>query len=93
MSSPLTTRRRLTPIVDDPLTRSSTSVLRARTIAVPGYRNRSVRLGPRSALNVKRPEASVPITAIRSETAPRIRGCSHTSIAALATAFPPAMVR
>ena len=51
-----------------------------------------VRLGPGSALNMKRPDSSVPITATRRGTAPRIQSRSQTSMPASAMALSPGIV-
>ncbi len=52
-----------------------------------------MRLGPDRALNTKRPESSVSMTATRRGTAPRIHSRSHTSMPASAMAFSPGIVR
>ena len=69
-SSRLSTLRRLKSSDVEPRTASSTVDSRGRTVAVPPYLNRMSRLGPRRALNMKRPVREVVTCATWVHAAP-----------------------
>ena len=63
------------------------------TVLLPRKRKRSVRLGPRSALNLNRPLRLVLRVAIRRHGAPERLVCSNTDTSRPTSGFPPGLVR